>query len=80
MTQQVFPDQSNLNWHKWYTKFMYVIIYVHHLIDIHFNKNMFDKIIYADINLNPKCLNWQILKMKIYVFSPCKEKNKWINR
>ena len=32
---------------------MYVIIHVHHLIDIHFNKNMFDKIIYANINLNP---------------------------
>ena len=55
------------------TKFMYIIIHVIHLIIVHFNKNTFDRIIYADIKLNPKSLNWQILKMKICVFSsPCK--------
>ena len=46
---------------------MYIIIHVNHFIVVHLNKNTFDRTIYADINLNPKPLNWQILKMKICV-------------
>ena len=42
---------------------MYIIIHVSHLIVAHFSKNTFDRIVYADIDLNPKCLNWPILKM-----------------
>ena len=61
-------ERSILHWHKWHTKFMYIIIHVNHLIVLHFNKITFDRIIYADIKLNPKSLNWQILKMKICFF------------
>ena len=46
---------------------MYIIIHVNHFIVVHLNKNTFDTTIYADINLNPKSLNWQILKMTICV-------------
>ena len=57
--------RSNLNWNKSHTKFMYIIV-------VHFTKNTFGRIVYADINLNPKSLTWQILKMEKKFSSPCK--------
>ena len=64
MTQRLFPGRKKQLELTQMTHKIYVYHHsVSHLIVAHFSKNTFDRIVYADIDLNPKSLNWPILKM-----------------